>query len=72
MKKFYRWFVNLFTYHYKITVSFNNEYGDGDDKIYTAKKIIVQKESHLKFRDIENKTIEYRSLGGLNYIIEEL
>jgi hypothetical protein len=53
-------------------VSFNKEYGDADDKVYISKKIIVQKENHLKFRDLHNKTIEYRSAGGLNYIIEDL
>ena len=35
-------------------------------------QIIVQKENHLKFRDLDNKTIEYRSAGGLNYIIEDM
>ena len=29
---------------YRITVSFNNEYGDADDRTYIAKKIIIQKE----------------------------
>jgi len=53
-------------------VSFNKEYGDSDDKVYISKKIIVQKENHLKFRDLNNKTIEYRSAGGLNYIIEDM
>ena len=72
MKKFLDWFISLFVYRYEITVSFNNEYGDGDDRVYMSKKIIVQKENHLKFRDLNNKTIEYRSAGGLNYIIEDI
>jgi hypothetical protein len=55
-----------------VRVSFNKEYGDSDDKIYIAKKIIKQKENHLKFRNLANKTIEYRSAGGLNYIIEDM
>ena len=61
-----------FVQHYQVRVSFNKEYGDSDDKVYVSKKIIVQKENHLKFRDLDNKTIEYRSAGGLNYIIEDL
>tara|TARA_R100000458_G_scaffold56179_1_gene60816 strand:+ start:56 stop:274 length:219 start_codon:yes stop_codon:yes gene_type:complete len=72
MQKILNWFVNLFIYRYKIIVSFNKEYGDEDDKSYIGKKIITQTENHLKFRDLNNKTIEYRSAGGLNYIIEDM
>lgn len=61
----------LFVVRYKVTVSFNNVYGDSDDKTYIAKKIITQKEKHLKFRDEDGKVIEYRSAGGLNFIIED-
>jgi len=64
--------IRYFRPHYQVRVSFNKEYGDSDDKIYIAKKIIKQKENHLKFRNLENKTIEYRSAGGLNYIIEDM
>jgi hypothetical protein len=39
---------------------------------YVARKIIVQKEKHLKFRDWESKKmIEVRSSKGLDYKIEE-
>ena len=72
MRKIFDWFISLFIYRYQIRVSFNKEYGDADDKVYISKKIIVQKENHLKFRDLSNKTIEYRSAGGLNYIIEDM
>ena len=71
LKKFVKWFISLFQNRYKITVSFNKEYGDSDDRTYTSKKILVQKEKHLKFRDEDNNVIEYRSAGGLNYIIED-
>tara|TARA_B100000963_G_C22517302_1_gene621294 strand:- start:145 stop:330 length:186 start_codon:yes stop_codon:yes gene_type:complete len=54
-----------------VTVSFNNVYGDADDRIFVAKKILVQKEKHLKFRNENNKVVEYRSSGGLNFIIED-
>jgi len=33
--------------------------------------VIIQKEKHLKFRDDHGKIVEYRSSGGLNYVIEE-
>ena len=72
MRKLIDWIISLFVQRYQIRVSFNKEYGDADDKVYISKKIIVQKENHLKFRDLNNKTIEYRSAGGLNYIIEDM
>ena len=72
LKKVIDWIISLFTTRYKITVSFNKEYGDSDDKSYISKKILVQKEKHLKFRDENNRLIEYRSASGLNYIIEDL
>jgi len=72
IKKFFKPLINYLFPRYQIRVSFNKEYGDSDDKIYIAKKVIKQKENHLKFRDLNNKTIEYRSAGGLNYIIEDM
>ena len=66
------WFLSLLRTRYKVTVSFNKEYGDSDDRNYVAKKILIQKEKHLKFRNEENKIIEYRSAAGLNYIIEDM
>jgi len=72
MKKVFNWLISLFIKQYQVRVSFNKEYGDSDDKVYISKKILVQKENHLKFRDLDNKTIEYRSAGGLNYIIEDM
>ena len=72
IKLIIKWIISLFTTRYKITVSFNKEYGDSDDKTYTSKKILIQKEKHLKFRDENNRLIEYRSASGLNYIIEDI
>ena len=69
-KKFYDWLIKFFEPRYKITVSFNKEYGDTDDKVYTSKKILIQKEKHLKFRSLDKRLIEYRSATCLNYIIE--
>jgi len=69
LKKILAWVLELFRTRYKITVSFNKEYGDADDRTYISKKIITQKEKHLKFRDEDNKLVEYRSAAGLNYIL---
>ena len=65
------WIISFFRKRYKITVSFNKEYGDSDDKTYISKKILIRKEKHLKFRDSNDRLIEYRSASGLNYIIED-
>lgn len=75
IKKWVVWLYKTIKYlifrRYRITVSFNNEYGDADDRVYIAKKIIIQKEKHLKFRDEDGKLVEHRGAGGLNFIVEE-
>ena len=71
VKYIYEWIKSLFTTRYRVTVSFNNVYGDADDRTFIAKKLLVQKEKHLKFVDEDNKTVEFRSSGGLNFIIED-
>ena len=55
------WFVDLFRTRYEVTVSFNKEWGDADDKSYIVKKISVQKEKHLKFTTEDDEVVEYRS-----------
>ena len=40
----FNWFLSLFQTRYKVTVSFNKEYGDSDDRTFITKKILVQKE----------------------------
>ena len=73
MNKIWLWLKSKFIKRYRITVyvSFNNEWGDADDKSYIVKKMLVQKERHLKFRTDKDKIVEYRSSVGLNYIIED-
>ena len=72
IKLIWKWILEKLKTRYKVTVSFNKEYGDADDKTYITKKILVQKEKHLKFKDENNKLVEYRSSAGLNYIIEDV
>ena len=55
------WFIDLFRTRYEVTVSFNKEWGDADDRSYIAKKISTQKEKHLKFTTEDNEVVEYRS-----------
>ena len=72
LKRLWKWIKSLFQTRYKVTVSFNKEWGDADDRSYITKKILEQKEKHLKFKDEHGKIIEYRSAAGLNYIIEDV
>jgi len=72
MNKLWTWIKSLFLTRYKVTVSFNSQYGDADDRTYITKKVLVQKEKHLKFRTEDGKIIEYKSAAGLNYIIEDM
>lgn len=72
MEKLITWVKSLFLTRYKVTVSFNHQYGDSDDKTYITKKVLIQKEKHLKFRTEDGKIVEYRSASGLNYVIEDV
>ena len=72
LKACWEWIKRLFTTRYRITVSFNTQYGDSDDRVYIVKKLLVSKEKHLKFRDEHGKIIEYKSSVGLNYIVEDI
>lgn len=72
MNKLWTWIRSLFETRYKVTVSFNSQYGDADDRTYITKKVLVQKEKHLKFRTEDGKIVEYKSAAGLNYIIEDM
>ena len=72
MAEFWEWLKSLFITYYKLTVSYNATWGDKDDQSFVVKKFYVKKEKHLKFRDENNKLVEYRSAAGLNYIIEDI
>ena len=47
-KLFLLWFVSLFRQRYKVTVSFNKEYGDSDDRTFVTKKNFSAKRKTLK------------------------
>ena len=66
--EFYYW---LFP-RYELSVSYNNTWGDADDKKFTVKKFLVSKEKHLKFITDEGQTVEIRGADGLNYRIRQL
>jgi len=72
LKQIWLDFISLIFPRYTLTVSYNDTWGDKDDQSFVVKKFYVKKEKHLKFRDENNRLIEYRSASGLNYIIEDI
>jgi len=68
--RFWRW---VFAEEYTITIYRQSEVsGQMYKSNYTARKLLIQKEKHLKFRDWDTKKmVEIRSSSGLDYKIEE-
>ena len=72
VKNWWIWLKSKFVPLYKVTVSFNNVWGDSDDQVFLVKKIITQKEKHLKFRTESGEVVQFTGAEGLNYKIEEI
>lgn len=71
MKKFWSWLVSLFSTRYKITVSYDNVWGNEDDKVYNnVRKVLKQNFKEIKFIDENKNTVIIRGSSGLKYIIE--
>tara|TARA_R100001460_G_scaffold4800_2_gene13506 strand:- start:22775 stop:23008 length:234 start_codon:yes stop_codon:yes gene_type:complete len=69
--KAWQWFLSLFTTRYTVSVSYNSQWGDSDDRIYhNVKKIIRTTDKLLEFTDEEGNRVVIRSAAGLNYRIE--
>ena len=72
IKRLWIWLKSKFVPLYKVTVSYNNVWGDSDDQVFLVKKVITQKEKHLKFRCESGEVIQFTGAEGLNYKIEEI
>lgn len=71
MKKFWSWLVSLFSTRYKITVSYDNVWGNEDDRVYNnVRKVLKQNFKEIKFIDENKNTVIIRGSSGLKYIIE--
>ena len=66
------WIVSLFTTRYRLTVSYNNTWGDSDDQEFIVKKFFWKQEKYISFLDENNDTVEIRGASGLNYRIQRL
>ena len=72
LKKFWLWLIAWFSPRWKLEVSYNNEWGDSDDRLYTVKKFIIKKPNHLKFITHDKDIVEISSPSGLNYRITSI
>jgi hypothetical protein len=67
------WLKSLFTKPtYTITVSYDTQFGNGDDKVWNGIKTITKQTwKELHFVTTDKKKVQIRSNAGLNYRIEE-
>ena len=72
LKKIWLALVSFFFPRWKLIVSYNQTWGDSDDREFVVKKFYVKKEKHLKFKTRKDEVVEIRGAEGLNYKIEEL
>lgn len=72
IKKIFKWFIELFYKEYNLAVSFNNTWGDSDDRQYRVRKFYKISDKYIKFKDIDRNIVEIRGAEGLNIRIEEI
>lgn len=66
------WFTSFFFKRWSLTVSYNQTWGDSDDKSFVVKKFYKKQPKFLKFKTHEGDVIEIRGAEGLNFRIESL
>jgi len=67
-----QWFLRLFQKRYTIYVSFDSQWGNDDDQVYThVRKVIKANFKELKFRTDDKRVIHIRGMQGLRYKIED-
>lgn len=63
------WFIT----RYRIFVSYDNQWGNDDDRMYSnVKKILKQNFKELRFIDEDGSLVVIRAASGLKYRIEEM
>ena len=69
---FYQWVIRFFQQRYTVTVSYDNQWGNGDDQTYEhVRKIIKANFKELKFRTEDKRTVHIKGMQGLRYKIED-
>ena len=79
MKRFIAWckrvwlaFIKFFFPRWSLVVSYNQTWGDSDDREFVVKKFFKKQPKLLRFKTHEGDIVEIRGAEGLNYRIEEL
>ena len=72
MKELWLKILSYFQTRYKLTVSYNNTYGDADDATYIVRKFFKKQDKYLSFLTHDKEKVEIRGAEGLNYKIEEI
>ena len=57
---------------YRLLVSYNQTWGDSDDREFIVKKFNKKQEKFLSFITDDGELVEIRGADGLNYRIEQL
>ena len=64
--------VRFFSPRWKLTVSYNQTWGDSDDREFTVKKFYKKQPKFLSFKTHDGDMVEIRGAEGLNYRIETI
>jgi len=71
LKRLLNWIKSFFTTTYTIQVSYDSQWGNADDKIYTGvRSIQKQTFKELKFITEDKRPVHIKANSGLNYKIE--
>ena len=70
LKKIWIKIIGFFFPRWKLIVSYNQTWGDSDDREFVVKKFFKKQPNFLKFKTHEGEVVEIRGAEGLNYRIE--
>ena len=70
LKKTWLKIISFFFPRWKLIVSYNQTWGDSDDREFVVKKFFKKQPNFLKFKTHEGEVVEIRGAEGLNYRIE--
>jgi hypothetical protein len=72
IKSLYYFIKRFLTLRYTIHISYDSQWGNEDDQVYTGvRKIIKSNFKELKFRTEDKRTVHIRGMNGLRYRIED-
>ena len=68
----YTYIKSAFFTRYSLVVSYNQTWGDADDRTFIVKAFHKKQDKFLKFTTDDGELVEIRGADGLNYRIEQL